>query len=87
MSNELNADLIWSLRALAQDAQTQRGLYPSFSVVADELVLDFDESYTKYSEEFRKQNTDLVALDAHTRDLVYEAVWADAILQKIEELD
>src|ERR1700754_1824521 len=33
----------WCVRALAQDAETQRALYPDFACVADELALEFDE--------------------------------------------
>ena len=33
----------WSVRALAQPAHVQLGLYPDFVCVADELVLEFDE--------------------------------------------
>lgn len=65
MKQELSADLTWSLRALAQDAQTQRELYPSFVVVADELVSDFGDAYSKYAADFKEQNPDIEALDAH----------------------
>ena len=34
--------LKWSLQALALPYQAQRGLFPSFAITADELVLDFD---------------------------------------------
>ena len=46
MDEELSADVIWCLRALAQEANKQRELYPSFAVIADELVTDFDLAYS-----------------------------------------
>lgn len=65
MEAELSADVIWSLRALSQNANAQRELYPDFAVVADELVLDFDEAYTKYKENSPAQQVDLDELDSH----------------------
>jgi hypothetical protein len=45
-----NSRLEWSLRALAQPALVQVGLFPSFVECADELALDFDESLELLSE-------------------------------------
>lgn len=64
MEANLSDDLVWSLRALAQNAETQRVLYPAV-VVADELVLDFDDALRSCGDDFLKQNSDLAALDAH----------------------
>jgi hypothetical protein len=33
----------WSVRALAQDAEVQKVLFPAFVCAADELALEFDE--------------------------------------------
>jgi hypothetical protein len=38
----------WSVRALAQPAHVQLGLYPDFVCVGDELVLEFDEWRQKF---------------------------------------
>ena len=64
MEKELDDNVIWSLRALAQNSQAQRELYPSFAVVADELVLDFDEAYSAYKETHQSDHVDLEDLDA-----------------------
>ena len=37
--------LQWSIQAIAQEASVQRGLFPWFVCVADELALDFEEHY------------------------------------------
>ncbi len=85
MDEELGPERLWSLRALAQDAHVQRELYPPFVLVADELVLDFDDAFSKCSNEFRSRNPDLVALDAHidskTGILEY---WVDDALESKE---
>ncbi|MTI02973.1 hypothetical protein [Roseibium sp. RKSG952] len=65
MTVELSADVIWCLRALAQEANNQRELYPGFAVVADELVLDFDDAYSSYKETTQTEHADLERLDAH----------------------
>lgn len=51
----------WSLRALAQPATVQIGLYPSFVEVADELALELEEHL---------QRTDLDLLAPTQRDAV-----------------
>ncbi|MES2706003.1 MAG: hypothetical protein V4726_05305 [Verrucomicrobiota bacterium] len=35
--------MIWSVRALSQPSSVQKGLFPAFSVPADELALTFEE--------------------------------------------
>lgn len=84
MAADLNADLIWSLRALAQDAQNQRALYPKFVVVADELVLDFDDAYSRFRES-NPAHPDLDRLDAHiaTKSGILE-YWTDEALDESE---
>jgi len=47
MSNQILCRFEWSVRALAQPADIQLGLYPDFVWVADELVFEFDEWYKK----------------------------------------
>jgi hypothetical protein len=37
--------LMWTVQALAQPAETQPHLFPPFVVVADELALEFDAWY------------------------------------------
>ncbi len=64
MEEKLDYNVIWSLRALAQESEAQRELYPSFAVVADELVLDFDEAYSKYKKAHHTKHVDLEDLDA-----------------------
>ena len=60
----MSDELIWQLRALAQGAEKQKALYPVV-VVADELVLDFDVAFSQFDAEFRADNPDLEAIDAH----------------------
>lgn len=62
--NTLSDDLVWSLRALVQEAETQKSLYPIVAV-ADELVMDFCDALHPYDDDFLKQNTDLAALRVH----------------------
>ena len=64
METALSEDVVWCLRALAQEASVQRALYPSFAVVADELVLDFDDAYSGYKQTHQTQHDDLESLDA-----------------------
>lgn len=41
---DANQHFEWSVRALAQAPEVQRGLFPDFVEVADQLALDFDEA-------------------------------------------
>jgi len=59
----LSGALDWSLRALAQNANTQRELYPQFVLVPNELALDFDDALKAEPQQFCGLNPDLVALD------------------------
>ena len=43
--NEQVRELRRALQAIAQPADVQCSLFPSFAVIADELVLDFDKAY------------------------------------------
>ncbi len=85
MDKELSAELVWSLRALAQDAAAQRSLYPSFVVVTDELVSDFEEAYSFNNADFRARNSDLETLDRHieSKSGILE-FWDDDALQHSE---
>jgi len=83
MKEKLSPDLIWSLRALAQNASVQRELYPDFVVVADELVLDYYDALTKYKEKSQFQHADLEVLDAHiaSKSGILE-FWTDEALDR-----
>ena len=82
--DELSPELIWSLRALAQEARIQRELYPKFVLVTDELVQDFEDAFGNCSQDFRDRNPDLVALDRliETKSGVLEYWVEDALEQK-----
>ena len=80
---ELIEELIWSLRALAQDASAQRALYPEFVMVADELVLEFDDALKMCDQGFQERNTDIAALS----DLIdskggQPEFWSDSALEQ-----
>ncbi|MEX0312175.1 MAG: hypothetical protein AB3N17_18225 [Tateyamaria sp.] len=85
MKAELNREVIWCLRALAQNADIQRELYPTFVVVADELVLDFDEAYSDYKAYHQTQHADLDNLDTHiaSKSGILE-FWTDEALDDSE---
>jgi hypothetical protein len=50
--------LEWSVRALAQSPSVQLHLFPEFTECADELALEFDESYRAFVGERRDQLDD-----------------------------
>ncbi len=83
MEAELNADLVWSLRALAQDANTQRGLYPHFAVGADHLANDFSFAYEFYKEATHTRHADLDKLLSHmeSKSGIWE-FWSDKALEQ-----
>lgn len=83
METELSKDIVWSLRALAQDANAQRELYPDFVVVADELVLSFANAYSTLKETTQLQQADLEGLDEHiaSKSGVLE-FWTDEALDQ-----
>jgi hypothetical protein len=80
----------WSVRALAQDAATQRQLYPSFVCVADELALEFDE-YLRALEDELPQLTaaeQIRALDSRLSAMSgpdHAALWTDDALRDAPE--
>jgi hypothetical protein len=47
MNSQVLRRFEWSVRALAQPADIQLGLYPDFVWVPDELAMEFDEWYKK----------------------------------------
>ncbi|WP_371227039.1 hypothetical protein [Roseovarius sp. 2305UL8-3] len=63
-SAKFSSDLIWCLRALAQNAAVQKELYPPFVLVADELILDFHDQFLTCTQAFLDQHPQITALDA-----------------------
>ncbi|MDO6589924.1 hypothetical protein DS901_02065 [Loktanella sp. D2R18] len=62
-SPPISANLIWSLRALAQDAETQFRLYQCYDEAADDLVLDFESHLRSEPANFLSENPDIKCLD------------------------
>jgi hypothetical protein len=62
-SPAISANLIWSLRALAQDADTQFRLYQCYDEAADDLVLDFESYLRLEPANFLSENPDIKCLD------------------------
>lgn len=85
MVADLSADLVWSLRALAQNADDQHNLFPSFVLVTDELVESFGDAYDLYIESTQIQHADLDDLYAHilSKSGVLE-FWTDEALDQSE---
>jgi hypothetical protein len=53
----------WSLRALAQEFDTQRDLFPPFACVADELALEFEECLRNLGEDNLAKAAGILELD------------------------
>ena len=62
-STSISDSLIWSLRALAQEADTQFQLYQCYDEAADNLVLDFETYILKEPADFLNENPDIKKLD------------------------
>lgn len=84
--------LEWSVRALAQSATVQRGLFPSFVCVPDELALEFDESrrlIEDASVELTKDQSAAIArLDSQIESMSGEHnahFWTDEALESAPE--
>jgi hypothetical protein len=60
---ELPDDLVWCLRALAQDFETQKKLYPEPVELADELASDFELAFDRFTGENGEIDADLTGLD------------------------
>jgi hypothetical protein len=82
--------LEWSVRALAQPAHIQFGLFPDFVCVADELALDFDQWYQTFLDSagdipFSEVQIELLSqLDAKLLEMsgpTNETLWTDDALK------
>jgi len=61
---ELDGALQWSLRALAQDAETQFEIYRSYNEAADDLISYFNHCIRKQDSDFLSKNEDIAQLSA-----------------------
>ena len=59
----ISDELIWSIRALAQEAEVQFRLYQSYHETADDIVLDFETHLLNEGVEFLVSNQDIKRLD------------------------
>ena len=80
----------WPIRALAQDADVQRSLFPAFACVADELALDFEECLrtvvasgrtATFSESEARRVRELDAKLADISGLEHQDLWTDDALR------
>lgn len=74
----------WAVRALAQDARTQRALFPDFVCKGDEMALDFEEALRAVLSEgtdwTQEQVASLLKLDGFIEScsgLANQELWLD----------
>ena len=94
VDNEAMLQFEWSVRALAQSAVVQRGLFPDFVEVADELALDFDERHRRVRSGSAQFTADQAAsIDALDRALdamsgpAHQELWTMEALDQAPEWD
>jgi len=84
----------WSVRALAQEAETQMTLFPSFACVADELALEFEECLIGFTAAGRlsalhvDQSRLLTELDAKLTAMsgpLHASLWTDEAMRVAPE--
>ena len=94
--SEALTQFFWSLQALAQPAEVQAALFPSFVVVADELALDLKQwlEVVRASKEVPEeavriaQQIDAMLCDASSDEQFWtlEALASNAVWQQIRDL-
>lgn len=83
--SDLSGDLIWCLRAMAQEAQIQFALCQCVDEAADDLVSDFEIYLLQEDDDFLEKNRDIGRLDAHILSKSgIEGYWNSHAMRKSE---
>lgn len=82
-TKEWNAELVWLLQLLSQDFETQCDVYDASPCIADDLVLDFELIFARFTQAAREVSPDLVVLhDLFRRKSGQLEYWTVAAMER-----